>query len=168
MKSYAWALLGLLAFSCGSQAACRVVDGAICGVGSGRVISQYGDVAISSGASLTEATVGTSVIPGNRILAHEGGASVALGDQCTVNVPRNSVVTFTARKGLTCVERQAALPGDTQEAGVGPGGGVVSGGSGVTAVGGFSPALVGAGIVGIGAVGAAAVAISRSQGGLSP
>jgi hypothetical protein len=88
-------------------AACRSVEGAVCGgPGNGSISSVTGNVSLAQGGGVSRAISGASVSPGARILAGEGGmAQVNLGAGCFTSVAPNSVATFTSRGGLTCLHQ---------------------------------------------------------------
>jgi hypothetical protein len=106
-------------------AACKSVEGAVCGgAGKGSLSSVTGNVSLAQGSGVTRATNGASVGPGARILAGEGGtAQVNLGAGCFTSVTSNSVATFTSRGGLTCLRQnepfaaQLGPPNDNNNSG---------------------------------------------------
>jgi hypothetical protein len=130
-----------------AQSACQNVNGAVCAPGSGVISTVHGDISVGRGDAITQASVGTGVVGGDRILARDGRALVRLGSSCLVPVGENSIASVTQQNGLTCLQKEALAPGA-----------------------GFAPRLVGAGLVGVGAVAAAAVVLSEhsKSSGLSP
>jgi hypothetical protein len=98
-----------------AKAACQNVEGAVCGgAGKGSISSVSGNVSLAQGGGIARATSGASVLPGNRILAGEGGtAQVNLGAGCFTSVAPNSVATFTLRNGVTCLQQNEAFTAQT-------------------------------------------------------
>ena len=98
---FAWQSVGQ------AGAACQTVNGALCGGGgNGSISSVSGNVSLAQGAGILRASSGSSISPGARILAGDGGAAqVNLGAGCFASVAPNSIATFTSQNGLTCLRQ---------------------------------------------------------------
>src|SRR5271154_3744128 len=98
---FAWQSVGQ------ADAACQIVDGALCGGGGkGSISSVSGNVSLAQGTGILRASSGASISSGARILAGDGGAAqVNLGAGCFASVAPNSIATVTSQNGLTCMRQ---------------------------------------------------------------
>jgi len=144
--------VALFAWQAGAQAAdlsaCQNVEGGgCCCPGNGVISSVRGNVSVGRGDAIAQANVGSSVFPGDRILARDGEAQVRLGPSCLTSVGANSVATVTQQDGLTCLALGPENP-----------------------LAAFNPLLVGAAVAAVGGGIAAAIVLSSpsSSQNLSP
>jgi hypothetical protein len=111
MLSRSVGIVAVMVFACQSvgqaDAACQTVNGALCGGGGkGSISSVSGNVSLAQGAGILRASSGSSISPGVRILAGDGGAAqVNLGAGCFASVAPNSIATVTSQNGLTCLRQ---------------------------------------------------------------
>jgi hypothetical protein len=93
------------------SARCEVQAKSICtNAGSVSLSAATGVVLLSRGAGFAEASPGSELSAGDRIIVKHGVASVDLGPSCKKQLGANSLVTIVQRDGLLCAASLTSDP----------------------------------------------------------
>lgn len=85
----------------GARAACETHGRLICGSGAPQITSDAA-LQVSRGGSFAPAASGAVLRGGDRVLAGDGAARLALGPSCSAPVAAGALVSISRRDGRTC------------------------------------------------------------------
>lgn len=78
--------------------------------GSPLVSGLSGNVSLVRAGNIIRLENGAQLLAGDRVIAREGSANVAIGATCSASIAANSITTITRSGGLTCVSQRPVSP----------------------------------------------------------